>query len=264
MKSLFFALLAATACLAPSEAVAQGDDRSLPATNSESRRGTDPSVAALAERLAVENGRLRMELEEARKTVAITSAEAEVIKRQIKDLTDRMEALGASTASPTALEQRLLQAVSALRASDQARDTLSQALVKLVQIATEYSKKPDAEAKLVLDAALRQADEALTRAVVGDLLDRALKPPEPAPDLMNGRVSAVEPRLGCVVVNLGRQHGVKEGMPFEVRRGGKVIGVVRVVDARQNFCGTVVQNLVSDKDPIKLGDLVKANAQLPN
>jgi hypothetical protein len=35
-----------------------------------------------------------------------------------------------------------------------------------------------------------------------------------------------------------------------------------VVDARQRFAGAVIQNLVSDKDPIKLGDTVKVDAQL--
>jgi hypothetical protein len=51
-------------------------------------------------------------------------------------------------------------------------------------------------------------------------------------------------------------------MPFQVRRGTKLIATLRVVDARHGFAGAVIQNLVSDKDPIKLGDTVKANAQL--
>ena len=34
------------------------------------------------------------------------------------------------------------------------------------------------------------------------------------------------------------------------------------VDFQQTFSGTVIQNLVSDKDPIKLGDTVRVNSQL--
>jgi hypothetical protein len=263
MKSKFTAIFAVTlTCLATSGAVAQGDDRSLPITDSEPGDSAENSALVAIEKLVVENRRLKAELDDARKTVAATTAEAEVFKRQFAELSERMEALGASTASPSALEQRLLQAVNALRQSESARDALSKSLVRLVRVATEYAKKPDAEAKLVLEAELKLADEALTRAVVGDMLDKAAANAGPAPDLMNGKVSAVKPELGCVVINLGSKHGVKVGMPFEVRRGNKVVATVRVVDARQTFCGTVVQNLVSDKDPVKLGDAVKASAQL--
>lgn len=263
MKSKFTAIFAATAtCLATCGAVAQGDERSLPNTNSELGVTAESSALAAIENLVVENRRLKMELDDARKTAAATTAEAEVFKRQVKELTDRMEALGTSTASPTALEQRLLQAVNALRQSDTARDSLSKSLVRLVQVATEYSKKPDPDAKLVLDTELKRADEALTRALAGDMLDKASVAAQPAADLSNGKVSAVKPDIGCVVLNLGSKHGVKVGMPFQVRRGDKLVATLRVVDARQNFCGTVIQNLVSDKDPVKLGDAVKVDSQL--
>jgi hypothetical protein len=264
MKSKIAAIFALTTSLALSEAVAQGDERSLRDTDSEPGEAAEMSALAAIEKLVVENRRLKAELDDAKKTAAATTAEAEVFKRLVKEYTDRMEALGASTANPTTLEQRLLQAVNALRQSETARDTLSKALVRLAQVATEYAKKPDDEAKLVLTAELKNADEALTRAVVGEMLDKAAANAGPAPDLMNGKVSAVKPELGCVVLNLGSKHGVKVGMPFELRRGDKVVATVRVVDARQTFCGTVVQNLVSAKEPVKLGDAAKVQAQQPN
>lgn len=262
MKSKFTALLIIAFSLAYGEAVAQGNARSLPTTDSESGDSAEFSAVAAIEKLVVENRRLKAEIDDSRKTIAAAMAEGEVFKRQVKELTDRMEALGASTANPTALEQRLLQAVNALRQSENARDNLSKALVRMVQVTTEFAKQPDAEAKLVLTAELKNADEALTRAVVGDMLDKAAAASGPAPDLMNGKVSAVKPELGCVVVNLGSRHGVKVGMPFEVRRGKKVIALVRVVDVRQTFSGTVIQNLLSEKDPVKLGDTLKVEAQL--
>ena len=73
-------------------------------------------------------------------------------------------------------------------------------------------------------------------------------------------MSAVKPEIGCVVINLGSKQGVKVGMPFKVTRGDKLIGTVRVVDARQGFAGTVIQNLASEKEPIRLGDTVKVEA----
>lgn len=260
MKSKLAAIFSAI-CLTTSGAVAQGDERSLPVTNSENGDNAESALAAI-EKLFIENRKLKADLDDARKTAAANTAESEVFKRQVKELTDRMEALGASTATPTALEQRLLQAVNALRQSESARDALMKSLVRLVQVATEYAKKPDDEAKLVLNTELKSADETLTKALAGDALDKATKANEPAPDLSNGKVSAVKPELGCVVINLGTRHGVKVGMPFQVRRGDKLVATVRVVDARQTFCGTVIQNLVSDKDPVKLGDTVKVEAQI--
>jgi hypothetical protein len=77
---------------------------------------------------------------------------------------------------------------------------------------------------------------------------------------MNGKVSAFEPKIGCVVINLGMKHGVKVGMPFKVTRENKLIGLIRIVDARQGFAGGVIQNLTSAKETIRPGDTVKVEA----
>ena len=263
MKSRNTAIIAATViCLASSGAVAQGDDSSLPITESESGASAEASALVAIEKLVVENRRLKSEGESARKTAAAATAEAEVFKRQVQELTLRMEALGANTANPSVLEQRVLQAANALRHSEAARDELSKGLVRLAQIASEFARKPDAEARLVLDVELKRVDDILARAVVGDMLAEAEKSQAPAPDLLNGRVSAVKAEIGCIVINLGGRQGVKAGMPFEVRRGDKLVATVRVVDARQTFAVTVIQNLVSDKDAIQVGDTVKVAARL--
>ena len=212
------------------------------------------------EKLVTENRRLRAELEEARKSAAASIAEAEIFRRQVKELTLRMEALGASTANPSALEQRLLQAANTLRFSEASRQELNKTLARLATIVSEFAKKPDTEAKLVLDAELKRVDEVLAKAVAGELLDQNANTAESGQDLMSGKVSAVKPEIGCVVINLGTKQGVKVGMPFKVTRGDQLIGTVRVVDARQGFAGTVIQNLASEKEPIRLGDTVKVEA----
>ncbi len=212
------------------------------------------------EKLVTENRRLRADLEEAKKASAASVAEAEIFRRQVKELTLRMEALGASTANPSALEQRVLQAANTLRFSEASRQELNKTLVRLANVATEFAKRPDPEAKLVLETELKRVDEVLAKAVGGELLDQTAKMAESGTDLMNGKVSAVKPEIGCVVINLGSKQGVKVGMPFKVTRGDKIVGTVRVVDARQGFAGTVIQNLASEKEPIRLGDAVKVEA----
>ncbi len=213
-------------------------------------------------KLLAENRKLRAEVEEARKLAAATTAESEIFKRQVQEMALRMEALGSSTTDPSKLEQRLLQAVHDLQLSDRSRKNLSAELMRMVQLAQAFVEKTDAEAKMVLQTELKKAEEALVKAAVGDFAALEQKAAEPPADLQNGKVSAVKPELGCVVINLGTKQGVKVGMPFQVRRGTKLVATIRVVDARQGFAGTVIQNLVSDKDPIKLGDTVKVDAQL--
>ncbi len=50
-------------------------------------------------------------------------------------------------------------------------------------------------------------------------------------------------------------------MPFQVIRGEKLIGTVRVVDVRENIAGAVIQNLSSEKERIKVGDRLKVDAR---
>ena len=213
-------------------------------------------------KLLAENRKLRTEVEDARKLAAATTAESEIFKRQVQEMALRMEALGSSTTDPSKLEQRLLQAVHDLQLSDRSRKNLSAELMRMVQLAQAFVEKTDAESKMVLQTELKKAEETLVKAAVGDFAALEQKAAEPPADLQNGKVSAVKPELGCVVINLGTKQGVKVGMPFQVRRGTKIVATIRVVDARQGFAGTVIQNLVSDKDPIKLGDTVRVDAQL--
>ncbi len=258
MKS-YTAILLVITFLALGAGVGQADESSLAVTDSESSEAT--ALAALGKLLA-DNRKLRGEVEEARKLAAATTAESEIFKRQVQEMALRMEALGSSTTDPSKLEQRLLQAVHDLQLSDRSRKNLSAELMRMVQLAQAFVEKTDAESKMVLQTELKNAEETLVKAAVGDFTALEQKAAEPPADLQNGKVSAVKPELGCVVINLGTKQGVKVGMPFQVRRGTKLVATIRVVDARQGFAGTVIQNLVSDKDPIKLGDTVRVDAQL--
>ncbi len=253
------AILFVITFLALGAGVGQADESSLPVTDSES-----PEASAMAAfgKLLAENRKLRAEVEEARKLAATTTAESEIFKRQVQEMALRMEALGSSTTDPSKLEQRLLHAVHDLQLSERSRKNLSAELMRMVQLAQAFVEKTDAETKMVLQTELKKAEETLVKAAVGDFAALEQKAAEPPADLQNGKVSAVKPELGCVVINLGTKQGVKVGMPFQVRRGTKLVATIRVVDARQGFAGTVIQNLVSDKDPIRLGDTVKVEAQL--
>jgi len=63
------------------------------------------------------------------------------------------------------------------------------------------------------------------------------------------------------VVNLGRAHGVKIGMPFQVFRNNELISAIKIVDVRDKISGGVIQSLTSETIRIEKGDTVKVDAQ---
>jgi hypothetical protein len=63
------------------------------------------------------------------------------------------------------------------------------------------------------------------------------------------------------VGNLGEKQGIKIGMPLRVVRDDKTIARLRVVDVRQKICGAVIQEMDSEREKIKVGDRLQADAR---
>ncbi len=78
---------------------------------------------------------------------------------------------------------------------------------------------------------------------------------------MDGSVVSVKDEWSLIVGNFGEKQGVKLGMPLRVMRDGRLIATLRVVDVRQKICGAVLQEMVSGKDKIKVGDRLQADAR---
>ena len=240
--------------------VARCDESSL---NDNESENPEESAFLAIEKLVVENRKLKGEVAAHTKAAAQASAESEVFKRQVADLSQRMEALGASTATPSSLEQRVLQAANAMRLSEAAKGELTAGLARLAKVAGEAAKSASPELKLVIESELKLVDQVLAKAIGGVAFNNAVKAEEvPQNHSLAGLVSSVKPELGCVVLNIGTAQGVKIGMPFRVRRNAKELAVVRVVDARRTFSGAVIHKQFSDSDPVKLGDTITIDTQL--
>jgi hypothetical protein len=82
-----------------------------------------------------------------------------------------------------------------------------------------------------------------------------------AGSLTDARVISVKDELALVVANLGRRQGVKIGMPFQVWREGRQIGIVRVVDVRESISGAVVQSM-DPSQKVKVGDTLRVDARM--
>jgi len=220
------------------------------------------------EKVLGENKQLREALAETEKTLAdmrknlaATSGESEIFKRQSMELKLRIEALGLDTAGGNSakLEQRLLTAVSDLRVVADEKKNLAEALVRLSEAASLYAKTATAanpETRLTLENEIRNASAAF-----GNASANAVEVLAVPSTISDGRTISVKDDLALVVMNLGTKHGVKVGMPFQVIRGARLIGSVRVVDVREKIAGAVIQNLSSEKERIKVGDRLKVDAR---
>jgi hypothetical protein len=199
-------------------------------------------------------------LVEMRKTLAASIGEAEVFRRQALELKMRFEALGSNaTGDSRKIEQRLLTAVNDLQQAEAEKKRLTEAIIRLSEAVLQYSKSAtssDAEARLTLEAEVRNANQALG---LGSF--DAVEGAPVASTLADSSVISVRDELSLVVVNLGRKQGVKVGMPFQVSRRNAVIGTVRVVDVREKFSGAVIQHLSSETNRIKVGDRLKVDSQ---
>lgn len=214
-----------------------------------------------------ENTELRQKLQRSesslaalQQNLATSNTEAEVLKRKISELMLRFEALGLDSAGDSGkIEQRLLKAVNDLRLAEQDREGLQMALIELTEAVIRFQKVAatgDADARLALEAATRGASKALGGASGGE----ATEAPAVGATLTDGMVIAVREDLALVVANIGRNHGVKIGMPFRIIRGETDLGTVRVVDVREKIAGAVIQDLSSDNQKIQVGDRLKIGA----
>ena len=96
---------------------------------------------------------------------------------------------------------------------------------------------------------------------LNELIAKADNPPAETVTLMDGNVISVKDEWSLVVGNIGEKHGVKMGMPMRVMRADKQIATLRVVDVRQRICGAVIQKMDSEKEKIKVGDRLQADAR---
>ena len=221
----------------------------------------DAKVTAAAAPLDVEE--LRTQLSLARESVktltdslAASNVEAEIYRRKYSDLELRMEALGLEAANKdrAKLEQRLLTAVADLQLLQKERDEFRDQALRLSEAILHLLKTSpggDAQARMEVETQLRRANE---------LIAQEQKPEETA-TLMDGSVISVKEEWSLVVGNLGEKQGVKMGMPLRVMRGDKLIATLRVVDVRQKICGAVIQEMGSEKEKIRVGDRLQADAR---
>ena len=257
--------------------------------------GDAAKVARLNEQLLLARESIRSLTE----SLVLANSEGEVFKRQAEDLQAKFDVLGPGGDSGGEIEERLLSTVNELTRLQKENAMLFERLLALaegVQIflktveATDNeeraafekemqlkaadashsaaqaeanalldsmtrSRSAQAEARASLEMELRAADRMLGVGA-GDLEAQAA-----GPTLTDASVVEVKPEFALVVANIGRNAGVKVGMPFQVWRDNRRVGDVRVIDVRDRISGAVIQNLVSEEDSIQTGDRLRVDAR---
>jgi hypothetical protein len=253
-------------------------------------------VARLNEQLLLARESIRSLTE----SLALANSESEVFKRQAEDLQAKFDALAPGTDGGGEIEERLLSTVNELTrqqkenalllerllalaegvqiflksvesADNEEReafekeltakaastsDAAAQAEAKTLLDAMNRSRTAQAEARAALETELRAADR-----VLGVGGTEPLDAQTAGPTLTDASVVEVKPEFALVVANIGRNAGVKVGMPFQVWRDNRRVGDVRVIDVRDRISGAVIQNLVSEEDSIKTGDRLRVDAR---
>jgi hypothetical protein len=81
-----------------------------------------------------------------------------------------------------------------------------------------------------------------------------------ATGLTDAQVVAVDQNQQAIVLNLGSRQGAREGMPFRILRGDKVVGSCRLLEVRELVSAGLPEQL-NDGIQIQVGDRVSVLAQ---
>ena len=217
------------------------------------------SPRAGADALQEQNVLLRSAIKSLTESLAIANSESEAFKRQSNELSLRIEALGLAGVEKDQgkLEQRLLASVRDLRLLKEQHENAVTQLLRLteaLQVLLKSTEGIDPQMRMTVEAELRKTNEVLGAPSAG-------KVESVEPTLTDGMVVEMKADLALVVANLGARQGVQIGMPFQVWRGNKRIGIVRVVDVRDRISGAIIQSLDSEKEPVQTGDRLKVDAR---
>jgi septal ring factor EnvC (AmiA/AmiB activator) len=202
-------------------------------------------------------------LEDARKTHATlktTQAKLDTTTRELTKTKADLDTANASIADLTTQNGTLTQDLAKAR---QERDKSDQELSKWQQLHVTPQEVIDTEAELKTTTASRDAfiaENKLLNKKVGELTNEIalLTGTDTDPLLpagLKGTVTAVDPKYGFVVLNIGEDSGVVRRGVMIVARGDKFIGKVRISKVENN---TSVANVIPSwsQGPIMEGDQV--------
>lgn len=192
-------------------------------------------------------------------SLAIAKKEAAEARQEADELSLRLEALGVPgiAGDEEEVEQRLVAAIRDLRLLKDKYDAAQTQLIRLVesmQLMVSTAEGVDPEIRATIETEIRKTNELLGASP-------ATAPGQSPATLSDAMVIDTKPDLALVVGNIGSEHGVQVGMPFQVLRNNLLIGRVRVVDVRESIAGAIIESLENESQSIKVGDRLRVDAK---
>lgn len=187
-------------------------------------------------------------------SLAAANEAADGYRESYKEARLQLEALGRSSVNSqeNGMQQRLVKAVSDLRIADEQSQKLAEGMIKFSEAVTGYLKKTEntsAESRLEIEEALRSADACLGLAFPAELNEGG--------GIDEARViSFKQDYSGLIVCNVGKEHGMRPGMPLRIQRKDRVVGKALIVETRERICGAILRELTVPDDEIRVGDTV--------
>lgn len=209
---------------------------------------------AEAEARAIRSEEQRKELVKSLSEAVRVSEEQVLAAREVRL---KLEAFGVDlfTQKENSLEQRLLKAVRDLDIARQENERLLKSLHGVSEAFLKYlqeTQSADAQARQQAETAIESASETLASAEPESRSSAGLK---------NASVVSIDSEVGLVVINAGRDSGIRVGTPLAVIREDKPIFTAMVVDVRDSICGALFQDRLVEGESVKVGDRVQL---LPN
>jgi len=179
----------------------------------------------------------------------MAQAEAKAYREAWLELKRRDELLGVATLSPEVhdAQDKIARLSGELIRAQKDREALVAKVEKLVTAAVKWAGESDAGKK-----SAAQADfESAKREWLASARSPEVRPL--ASGVTDAQVVAVDRKQQALVLNLGRVQGAREGMPFRILRGDKVVGTCRLIEVRELVSAGMTEQLYQSTE-LKVGD----------
>lgn len=173
----------------------------------------------------------------------------EILKRQLKSLYNRKvnveKRLTALQKEDSTLSTRLSEMERLLDEKDQEIDNLRQQLV--LKPPTQKSQEEQRESVELAPIIVRPRIETQVAQQAQPTMNRIIP-------LFEGNVLAVNRDYNFVIIDLGEESGIKEGLTFQVYREGKSIADIEVIQTRKSLAACDIKKQTT---AIKVGDTIR-------
>ncbi len=186
----------------------------------------------------------------------MAQAEAQAYRAAWLDLKHRDEVLGVATLSNDVRDSHEQVArlsgelIRAERFAKEITEQMNRVIVAAANWAGESLPAKKATARAEFESAKRGWSE----------LEKRNLPRPMASGLSDAQVVAVDREQQSLVLNLGLRQGAKEGMPFRILRGDKVLGSCRLLEVRELVSAGLPEELAEGVQ-IQVGDRVAVLAK---